>query len=113
MSLKKKAKKLGKAIIFKKLFDEFKAKKQRRKEDLVILIEYIDEWKAESPDDLNCILASILVNAEDGSAEDVQAEYEKAKAEYHAEDEDILPWFESQIENLTSEDEESVEVGIE
>ena len=107
MSIKNKAKKVGKAILFKKLFDELKAKKQRRKEDLVILIELIDEWKAENPDDLNCVLASILVNAEDSSPEEVKAEVEKAKAEYHAEDEDLLPWFESQIDNLDYGDEEA------
>ena len=107
MSIKNKAKKVGKAILFKKLFDELKAKKQRKKEDLVILIELIDEWKAENPDDLNCVLASILVNAEDSSPEEVKAEVEKAKAEYHAEDEDLLPWFESQIDNLDYGDEEA------
>ena len=107
MSIKNKAKKVGKAILFKKIFDELKAKKQRRKEDLVILIELIDEWKAENPDDLNCVLASILVNAEDSSPEEVKAEVEKAKAEYHAEDEDLLPWFESQIDNLDYGDEEA------
>ena len=106
MSIKKKAKKIGRAILFKKLYDELKAKKERKKEDLVILVELVEEWKAENPDDLNCVLASILVNAEDSSPEEVKAEVEKAKAEYNAEDSDMLPWFESQIENLDYGDEE-------
>ena len=64
------------------------------------------EWKANAPDDLNVILASIIVKAHEGSAEDVQAEVEKAKADYNAEDSELVPWFESQIENLTYDDEE-------
>ena len=106
MSIKSKAKKIGKALLFKKLYSDLKAKKERRQEDIVILVELIEEWKAEAPDDLNCALASILVNAEDSSAEEIKAEVEKAKATYNAEDEDLVPWFESQIENLEYEDEE-------
>ena len=112
MSIKSKAKKIGKAIIFKKMFEDLMAKKERKEADFSILIEHIEVWKEESPDDLNAILASILVKAQDASPDDIKAEYEQAKAEYHAEDEQILPWFESQIENITNED-ENVEVDIE
>lgn len=112
MSIKSKAKKIGKAIIFKKMFEDLMAKKERREADFSILIEHIEVWKEESPDDLNAILASILVKAQDASPDDIKAEYEQAKAEYHAEDEEILPWFESQIENITNED-ENAEVDIE
>ena len=104
--------KIGKAIIFKKMFEDLMAKKERREADFSILIEHIEVWKEESPDDLNAILASILVKAQDASPDDIKAEYEQAKAEYHAEDEEILPWFESQIENITNED-ENAEVDIE
>lgn len=105
MSLKSKAKKLGKALIFQKMYSDFKAKKERRNEDITILIEYIEEWKETAPDDLNCVLASILVDAQDGSTEDIQAEVEKAKAEYNAEELDLVPWFESQIETIEEEKE--------
>lgn len=107
MSLKSKAKKLGKALIFKRLYSDFKAKKERREEDFLILAELIEDWKAQSPDDLNAVLASILVNAEDSSPEEIKAEVEKAKTEYDAVDSDLVPWFESQIENLDFEDEEA------
>ena len=56
---------------------------------------------------MNCVLASILVNAQDGSVEDAKAEFEEAKSQYNAEDEDILPWFESQIDNPSYGDEEA------
>lgn len=106
MSIKSKAKKLGRAIIFIKLFEEIKANKEK---DISKLKELIGEWEAESPDDLNCVLASILVDAEEGTIEDPKAEFEEAKAQYNAEDLDSLPWFESQIENLTAADEEAAE----
>lgn len=106
MSIKTKAKKLGKALIFQRLYSDFKAKKERREEDFLILAELIDDWKKETPDDLNCVLASILINAEDSSPEEVKAEVEKAKTEYDADNSDLLPWFESQIENLDYGDEE-------
>ena len=79
--------KIGKAIIFKKMFEDLMAKKERKEADFSILIEHIEVWKEESPDDLNAILASILVKAQDASPDDIKAEYEQAKAEYHAEDE--------------------------
>jgi len=103
MGIKSKAKKLGKAIIFIKLFEDIKANKE---EDISKLKELIGEWKAEAPDDLNCVLASILVDAQDGTIEDPKAEFEEAKAQYNAEDLDSLPWFESQIDNLAAVDEE-------
>lgn len=106
MSIKTKAKKLGKALIFQRLYSDFKAKKERREEDFLILAELIDDWKKETPNDLNCVLASILINAEDSSPEEVKAEVEKAKTEYDADNSDLLPWFESQIENLDYGDEE-------
>ena len=105
MSLKSKAKKIGKAILFKKLFDEIMAKKENRDEDLLKLSQFIEEWKAEAADDLNVILASILIKAQDTPAEDIKAEVEKAKVEYHAEDEDVLPWFENQIDAILEEKE--------
>ena len=105
MSLKDKAKKLGAAIVFKKLYSEFKAKKEKRDEDITILIEYVEEWKANAPDDLNSILASILIKAQTGSTEDLQEEIEKAKSEYNPEDLDFVPWFESQIEVIEEEKE--------
>ena len=43
-------------------------------------------------------------------SEDAKAEFEQAKAEYHAEDEDILPWFENQIEIIEAEKEAEAEV---
>lgn len=106
MSIKSKAKKIGKAILFKKLYDEFIAKKERKDVDLHILIEHVEKWKEENPNDLNCILASILVKAQDSSAEEIKEEFNQAKKEYNAEDEELLPWFECQIENITSENEE-------
>lgn len=109
MSLKNKAKKIGKAVIFMKLFEDLKANKKPIGEEISKLKEIIEEWEAEAPDDLNCVLASILVNAQDGSVEDVKAEVEQAKAQYDAKDEEISPWFESQIDNLTSIDEEAAE----
>ena len=106
MSLKSKTKKIGKALLFQKLYSDFKAKKERRDEDLVILVEHIEKWKVDAPDDLNCVLASILVNAEDSSPEEIKSKFEEAKATYNAEDEDLVPWFESQIDNITYDDEE-------
>ena len=38
------------------------------------------------------------------------SEFEKAKVEYHVEDEDILPWFENQIEIIEAEKEAEAEV---
>lgn len=109
MSLKSKAKKIGKAVIFVKLFEDLMANKDKREEDIAKLRIHIEEWKAEAPDDLNAILAAILMKAPDSSPDEIKAEFEQAKAEYHAEDEDILPWFESQIENITKEGEEAEE----
>ena len=106
MSFKKKLIKLGAALIFQKLYADFKAKKERSDADLAELVEYVDQWKANSPDDLNCVLASILVGVYEGSVDDVEAEVAKAKVEYNAADEDMLPWFESQIENIDYGDEE-------
>ena len=104
MSIKSKAKKIGKAILFKKLYNEFIAKKERRDIDISILIEHIEEWKAENPDDMNCALASILVKAQDASPEEIEEEVNQAKEQYTTEDEELIPWFECQIQNATSED---------
>lgn len=104
MSIKSAAKKVGKALIFQKLYAEFKANKENGSLDE--LKQHIEEWKADASNDLNCILASILVQAEEGSIDDVQAEVEKAKSEYGAEDLDLVPWFESQIETIEAEKEE-------
>ena len=110
MGIKSAAKKVGKAIIFMKLFEDIKNNKEPIEEDIAKLKEIIEEWKAEAPEDLNAILASILVKAKEGSVEDPKAEFEQAMAEYHAEDEDILPWFENQIEIIEAEKaEEAVE----
>ena len=111
MGIKSAAKKVGKAIIFMKLFEDIKANKEPIEADIAKLKEIIEEWLAEAPDDLNAILASILVKAKEGSIEDPKAEFEQAMAEYHAEDEDILPWFENQIEFIEAEkaEEEAVE----
>lgn len=109
MDIKSTAKKAGKAIIFMKLFEEIKANKGSIDENIAKLNEIIEEWKAEAPNDLNAILASILVKAQEGSVEDAKAEFEQVKAEYHAEDEDILPWFENQIEIIEAEEEEAEE----
>ena len=103
MGIKSAAKKVGKAIIFMKLFEDIKANKEPIEADIAKLKEIIEEWLAEAPDDLNAILASILVKAKEGSVEDPKAEFEQAMAEYHAEDEDILPWFENQIEFIEAE----------
>ena len=105
MGIKSKAKKVGKAIVFMKLFEDIKANREPIEEDLAKLKEIIEEWLAEAPDDLNAILASILVRFHEGSIEDPKAEFEKAKVEYHAEDEDVLPWFENQIEVIEAEKE--------
>jgi hypothetical protein len=106
MGIKSAAKKVGKAIIFMKLFEDIKNNKEPIEADIAKLKEIIEEWLAEAPDDLNAILASILVKAKEGSVEDPKAEFEQAMAEYHAEDEDILPWFENQIEIIEAEKEE-------
>ena len=37
MSIKSKAKKIGKALLFKKLYSDLKAKKERRQEGLLLL----------------------------------------------------------------------------
>ena len=103
MGIKSAAKKVGKAIIFMKLFEDIKANKEPIEADIAKLKEIIEEWLAEAPDDFNAILASILVKAKEGSIEDPKAEFEQAMAEYHAEDEDILPWFENQIEFIEAE----------
>ena len=93
-----------------KLFEDIKNNKEPIEADIAKLKEIIEEWLAEAPDDLNAILASILVKAKEGSVEDPKAEFEQAMAEYHAEDEDILPWFENQIEFIEAEKaEEAVE----
>jgi alpha-amylase/alpha-mannosidase (GH57 family) len=106
MSIKSKAKKIGKAILFKKLYDEFIAKKEGKGMDIHILIEHVENWKAENPDDLNCVLASILVKAQDASPEEIKEEVNQAKEQYTTEDSELIPWFECQIENATSEDKE-------
>ena len=105
MSIKSKAKKIGKAILFKKLYDEFISKKGKREVDISILIDHVEEWKAENPDDLNCVLASILVKAQDASPEEIEEEVNQAKEQYTTEDSELIPWFECQIQNATSEDE--------
>ena len=107
MGIKSAAKKVGKAIIFMKLFEDLKANKEPIEVDIAKLKEIIEEWKAETPNDLNAILASILVKAQEGNVEEAKAEFEQAKVEYHAEDEDILPWFENQIEIIEAEKEEA------
>ena len=66
------------------MFEDLKANKEQIAEDISKLKEIIEEWKAEAPDDLNCVLASILVNAQDGSVEDAKAEFEEAKSQYNA-----------------------------
>ena len=109
MGIKSAAKKVGKAIIFMKLFEDIKNNKEPIEADIAKLKEIIEEWLAEAPDDLNAILASILVKAKEGSVEDPKAEFEQAMAEYHAEDEDILPWFENQIEIIEAEKEAEAE----
>lgn len=103
MSIKSKAKKVGKAIVFMKLFEDIKANKEPLEADIAKLKEIIEEWLAEAPDDLNAILASILVKVQEGTVEDPKAEFQQAMVEYHAEDEDILPWFENQIEFIEAE----------
>ena len=109
MSIKSKAKKVGKAIIFMKLFEDLQANKEPIAEDIAKLKEIIEDWLAEAPDDLNAILASILVKAKEGSVEDPKEEFKQAMAEYHAEDEDILPWFENQIDVIEAEKEEEAD----
>ena len=109
MGIKNAAKKVGKAIIFMKLFEEIKANKEPLEADIAKLKEIIEEWKAEAPEDKTAILASILVKAQEGNVEDAKAEFEQAKAEYNVEDEEILPWFESQIEFIEAEKEAEAE----
>ena len=89
MGIKSAAKKVGKAIIFMKLFEEIKANKEPLEADIAKLKEIIEEWKAEAPEDKTAILASILVKAQD---------------------EEILPWFENQIEIIEAEKEAEAEV---
>ncbi|WP_295617905.1 hypothetical protein [uncultured Methanobrevibacter sp.] len=113
MGIRSAAKKVGKAIVFMKLFEDLKANRGLIEEDIAKLKEIIEEWKAEAPNDLNLVLASILVKAEEGTVEDPKEEFEKAKAEYHAEDEDILPWFENQIEVIEAEKEAEAEAEAE
>lgn len=84
MSLKNKAKKNRKSSSLHEVFEDLKANKEPIAEDISKLKEIIEEWKAEAPDDLNCVLASILVNAQDGSVEDAKAEFEEAKSQYNA-----------------------------
>lgn len=113
MGIKSAAKKVGKAIVFMKLFEDLKSNRGLIEEDIAKLKEIIDEWKAEAPNDLNLVLASILIKAEEGSIEDPKEEFEKAKAEYNAEDEDVLPWFESQIAVIEAEKEAEAAVEAE
>ena len=94
MGIKSAAKKVGKAIIFMKLFEEIKANKEPLEADIAKLKEIIEEWKAEAPEDKTAILASILVKAQEGNVED----------------EEILPWFENQIEIIEAEKEAEAEV---
>ena len=61
MGIKSAAKKVGKAIIFMKLFEEIKANKEPLEADIAKLKEIIEEWKAEAPEDKTAILASILL----------------------------------------------------
>lgn len=103
MSIKNKAKKIGKAVMFMRLFEKIMANKEPIAEDIAKLKEILKEWKAESPDDLNPILASILVRVHEGSVEDAEAEFEQAKEQYQTEDEDMIPWFESQVEVIKAE----------
>lgn len=103
MDIKSKAKEIGKTGVFMKLFEDIKASKEPIAENIAKLKENIEEWKAEAPDDLNLALASILVKAHEGSIEEAKAEFEQAKSKYQAEDEDIIPWFESQIEFIEAE----------
>ena len=105
MSIKSKAKKVGKAIIFMKLFEDLKANKEPIGQNIAKLKELIEEWKAEAPNDVNIVLASILVRAQEGNVEEAKEAFEKVKVEYHVEDEDILPWFENQIETIEAEKE--------
>ena len=48
MGIKSAAKKVGKAIIFMKLFEEIKANKEPLEADIAKLKEIIEEWKAEA-----------------------------------------------------------------
>lgn len=109
MDVKKKAKKVGRAILFMKLFEAIRANKEPIAENIVKLKELLEEWKAESPEDLNFVLASILVKVDEGSIEDAEAEFEQAKAQYQTEDEDMIPWFESQVEAIRAEKEKENE----
>ena len=74
MGIKSAAKKVGKAIIFMKLFEDIKNNKEPIEEDIAKLKEIIEEWKAEAPEDKTAILASILVKAQEGNVEDAKAE---------------------------------------
>ncbi|WP_458403703.1 hypothetical protein [Methanobrevibacter sp.] len=105
MRIKDKAKKISRVILFIKLYEKIRANKEPILEDLTKLKELLDEWKAESPEDLNQVLASILVKFQEGSVEDVDSEFEQAKEQYQAEDEEMVPWFESQVEYIRAQKE--------
>lgn len=99
-----KGKKILKAVIFKKIFDEYMAARAADDElDLSPFAEPLDEWSQNSPDDLNCVLANILIKAPDTPADELQQEVEAAKEQYTAEEPELVPWFESQINNLSKE----------
>ena len=51
MGIKSAAKKVGKAIIFMKLFEDIKNNKEPIEADIAKLKEIIEEWKAEAPED--------------------------------------------------------------
>ncbi|MBQ6813166.1 MAG: hypothetical protein IJP12_00860 [Methanobrevibacter sp.] len=99
-----KGKTILKAIIFKKIFDEFMAARAADDElDLSPFSEPLEEWRKNSPDDLNCVLATILIKAPDTPVDELQEEVEAAKEQYTAEEPELVPWFESQINNLSKE----------
>ena len=75
MGIKSAAKKVGKAIIFMKLFEDIKDNKEPIEADIAKLKEIIEEWKVEAPEDKTAILASILVKAQEGNVEDAKADF--------------------------------------
>lgn len=64
------------------------------------LIQHIMKWKMAAPNDLNCDLAVLLLNARKKSSGEIRSAVAKAKSEKTAADPSMTSWFESEINKV-------------
>lgn len=62
------------------------------------LLQDLAKWNAACPNDLNCALATILINAPTASPSEVRTKVANAKKRLKADDPSMTSWFEKQIQ---------------